>query len=182
MAHDLNTRALTPSLELIDGGRAKRVRRHDDNLASRSALTRGKLADGRRFTSPVHADDEHDTRRSDGRFRRGAFPESCRECHAQRFAQRSDPRRNKRASARTEHLQVDVFVPRIDRYHDRKRIVGGNERRGEGRKREAEAVEGARIVGDRGERRPQMELRAVEKKVMCRDVPMLFRWERELTN
>ena len=43
------------------------------------------------------------------------------------------PGRHQRAAAGSEHLQVDVVVPRIDRRHDRQRVVGGDQWRGESR-------------------------------------------------
>ena len=53
---------LRPDLELLAGGGAKRVRRRDDDGAAVLAQPKCELADRRRLSRPVDADDEHDAR------------------------------------------------------------------------------------------------------------------------
>ena len=75
-----------------------------------------------------------------------------------RVAQRRDARRDKRAAARPENLQIDVLVPRIDRRDDRQRVVGGDKRRGEGRERrqaDRGLAGGERDAARRGDADPQ---------------------------
>ena len=42
---------------------------------------------------------------------------------------------DQRASARAEHLQIDVLVARVDRDHDRGLVIVGDQGRGEGGER-----------------------------------------------
>ena len=51
---------------------------------------------------------------------------------AHRIAQRCDAGRNKRAPAGAEHLQIDVVVAGIDRGHDVRAVVLGDQRGAEG--------------------------------------------------
>ena len=63
----------------------------------------------------------------------------CGSCRWRRCAPRraiaGDARRDQRAAAGAEHLQIDVLVPRVDRDRERDRVVGGDVGRGEGRER-----------------------------------------------
>ena len=69
-AHDLGARALGPGRELLDGRRAERVGRADDDGAVVGAQELGELADRGRLADAVDADDQHD-RRTLGELERG---------------------------------------------------------------------------------------------------------------
>ncbi len=58
----VRTGPLSPDLQLLTGGRAKRVRRGDDDVALVFPQAKGELADGRRLARAVDADHEHDAR------------------------------------------------------------------------------------------------------------------------
>ena len=61
-AHEVGARTLGPDLELLLGGCAERVRRADEHGAPVLVELAGQLADGRRLSGAVDADDEDDAR------------------------------------------------------------------------------------------------------------------------